>query len=130
MEMKKQKIFIPILYITLFILSCWNWIYTMIICGDIPVNPLKNEFLIAESTIVIILIIFIYLTLKGNPLLNCLFLFFPNSIWIMNFIQVITYHYHKYLTILSLSMTILLFIMFLWNISLQIYRVSQIMRKT
>lgn len=128
--MKKQKILISILYATLFILSCWNWIYMMIICSDIPVKPLLNEFLIAESSIVIILIIFIYLTLKGNPLLNCLILFIPNSIWIMNFIQDITYHYHKYLTILSLSMIIVLIIIFLWNVSLQIFRIRQIMRKT
>jgi hypothetical protein len=59
----------------------------MAICSDIPVNPLKSEFLVAESSIVIIMVVYIYLTLKGQPLLNYLILFIPNSIWIVNFIQ-------------------------------------------
>jgi len=122
--MKKQRILIFILYTTLFILSCWNWIYTMAICSDIPVNPSKSEFFIAESNIVIILIIFIYLTFKGHPPLNILFLFIPNSIWIMNFIQDISIHYHKYSTILSLSMMVVLFIILLGNIFLPIYRLN------
>lgn len=123
--MKSQRILIFIfLYATLFILSSWNWIYTMAICGDIPVNPSKKEFLIAESTIIIILIIFIYLTLKGHPFLNYSILVIPNSIWIVNFIQDIMYHYHRYSTILSISMIIVLSIILLGNISLQIYRLN------
>lgn len=122
--MKKQKTHISILYLTLFILSCWNWFYTRVICSDIPVNPLKSEFLIAEITILFILIIFIYLTIKGRPLLTYLILFIPNSIWIMNFTQDIEFHYHKYSTILSISMIIVLSIVLLGNISIQIYRLT------
>ena len=123
--MKKLKLHISILYITLFILSCWNWFYTMAICSDIPVNPSKSEFLIAESTILIILTIFIYLTIKGRPLLNYLILLIPNSIWIMNLSQDIEFHYHKYSTFLSISMIIVLSIILLGNISLQIYGLTQ-----
>ena len=122
--MKKLKPHISILYVTLFILSCWNWIYTMTICSDIPVNPLKREFMIAEFTIIIILTIYIYLTIKGRPLLNYLILFIPNSIWIMNLFQDIEYHYHKYSTILSITMIAVLSIILLGNIGLQIYRLK------
>jgi len=122
---KRQRILIFIfLYATLFVLSCWNWFYTMAICGDIPVNPSKEEFLIAESTVVIILIIFIYLTFKGHPFFNYSILVIPNSIWIVNFIQDNMYHYHKYSTILSTSMIIVLSTILLGNISLQIYRLN------
>jgi hypothetical protein len=118
--MKRQKIFISLLYAIIFILSCWNWIYSMAICSDIPVNPSKSEFLIAEGTIVIILIINIYLIFKGYPILNYLFLFIPNSIWILNFIQDFISQFHKYASILSLSMIIVLGITFLGNILFQI----------
>ena len=122
--MKKLKPHIKILYISLFILSCWNWFYTMAICSDIPVNPSKSEFLIAESTILIILTLFIYLTIKGRPLLNYLILIIPNAIWIMNLSQDIEYNYHKYSTILSVSMIVILSIILLGNIGLQIYRLK------
>lgn len=122
---KLKKLIQPFLYTTLFILSCWNWIYIMIISSDIPVNPSKEEFLIAEGTIIIILTIFIYLTIKGYPFYNYAILLFPNSIWILNFIEDMVHHYHKYDTILSTSMIIVIFSILLWNILLDTLQSKQ-----
>ena len=116
--MKKQKFLVKMLYIILFILSCWNWLHEAVICSDIPVKISFNEFIIGELSILATLLIFIYLTLKGHSVLNIGLLFFPNSIWILTFTQDVISNYHIYSTVLSSSMMIVMFIVFVWNIYL------------
>jgi len=117
--MKKQSPLVNILYIILIILCSWNWIYTMIINSEIP-NFKVEEFLLAESTVFIIMLLYVYLTLKGNKILNVGLLIIPNFVWIFTFIQDITYNYHIYSTIISSSMMIVVSILFIWNIYLLI----------
>ena len=111
-----KKFLIRILYVILFILCCWNWLYTAIITSDIPMNVPFNEFIISESSILVILSIFIYLTKKGKPFINIGLLFIPNSIWTIYFVQVVLYKIPIYATIITWTMMLVMFIVLVWNI--------------
>jgi len=119
--MKKQKFLVNTLYVILFILCCWNWIYTMAICSDSPVNISFNEFIVGELSIMFTLLLFVYLTIKGHNVLNIGLLFIPNLIWTFTFTQDILFNYHIYSTVLSSSMMIVMIIVLVWN-SFLIYK--------
>lgn len=114
--MKKKRSFIGILYVAFFILSCWNWFYTMLITSDIPVQVSRNEFIVAELNILIVFLLFIYLTKKGIAGLNIGLIIIPNFVWVINFLQDIKYNYHVYSTVLSSSMMVVLIIILVWNL--------------
>jgi hypothetical protein len=116
--MKMQKLIVRTLYVILFFLCCWTWLYAFAASSDIPVNISYEEFINIESNILVIFFLFIYLSIKGNPIINICLLFIPNFFWIFEFVNDLTYSYHIYDTIFSSSMMVVMTIMFLLNIYL------------
>lgn len=118
--MKISKLNLRTLYVILFILCCWTWLFAFVASSDIPVNISYKEFIFIESNILVVFFLFIFLSIKGNPIINICLLVIPNFLWIIGFPDVITYNYHIYDTIYSSSMMTVITIMFLWNIYLVI----------
>ena len=115
--MKVQKLLVKLLYVILFILCCYDWLYTRIIFGDSIF--ILSEFIIAESIIFVILFLFIYLTIKGHSVLNIGLLFFPNFIWLFSFIQDVFLkgkYFNFYSTVVSSSMMLVIIFILIWNI--------------
>lgn len=117
--MKTHKSIVKIIYVILFILSCWNWLYIMAVNSDIPAkNPTYKEFIEIESNILVVFFLFIYLSIKGKPLLNISLLFFFSFFWLFMFVNYINFNVHIYYAIISSSMLTVMTIMLLWNIYL------------
>jgi hypothetical protein len=98
-----RPIFAPI-YILLFIFSCYNFVYVVIISDEMPLQITWSEFIRAEASIVLIFSVHAFLLFKGNKIINLVVLLIPNILWFLLFLQAIRYPYHPYSTTLSTSM--------------------------
>ncbi len=83
-----------------FLLWCW----TMILSGDIPVSISIGELWFTLISILTFAIIGLFNTKKTNdPYLSLLLLSLPVFLWGFSIVQDLTYHYHIYSTIISIT---------------------------
>lgn len=79
------------------------WAYEMIITGDIPVEmSVKDCISISELLILFLLINSFYIRKTIYVEFNLILLLFPLLLWFISMKQALTYHYHKYDTIVSI----------------------------
>ncbi len=108
---------IPVyVYYILAAFSFWNWIYTMAIASDIPIEIAPKQFWPAEISVIIIFFLHIFLAFRGNNASNMIVILFPNLLWPFTFFQDIQYRYHFYSTILSTSMMICMVVVIIVNL--------------
>lgn len=79
------------------------WVYEMIVASDIPVEIPFHDFVSISSLLVISLIIYSFYIRKTKHIqMNMLLLLIPLFLWFMSIQQALTYHYHKYDTLVSI----------------------------
>jgi hypothetical protein len=112
-----RPFYLALLYILLFIFSCYNFIYVVIVSDELPLQITWSEFIQAEGSIVLIFSAHAFLVIKGNNIINILVLLIPNVLWFLLFLQNMRYHYHPFTTILSTSMIACIAMMLIANLA-------------
>jgi hypothetical protein len=112
---KIKEIFIG-LGLSAFILVIW--VYKMVVTSDIPVEMFYKDSVIITCMFVLFLIIYsVYTRKTKHTLMNMILLLIPLFLWFMSMQQALTYHYHKYDTLVSIigfSITLISFFQFIY----------------
>ncbi|MEG0775361.1 hypothetical protein [Clostridium sp.] len=79
------------------------WAYKMLVTSDIPIEMSSRDCILVSSLLVLVLIFYnIYARKTKYVLLNITFLLLPLFVWFMSMQLALTYHYHKYDTLVSI----------------------------
>lgn len=79
------------------------WTYKMIVTSDIPVEMSFNDSALIASLLVLALILYsLYVRKAKYILMNGILLVIQLFLWGMSMQQALTYHYHKYDTLVSI----------------------------
>jgi hypothetical protein len=95
------------------------WVHKMVITSDIPVEISYKDSVVISCLLVLFLIIYSFYTRKTKYILmNTILLLIPLFMWFMSMQQALTYHYHKYDTLVSIigfSITLISFLQLIYK---------------
>lgn len=95
------------------------WVYKMVVTSDIPVEIFFKDSVIITCMLFLFLIIYSVYTRKTKYILmNMTLLLIPLFLWFMCMQQALTYHYHKYDTLVSIigfSITLISFLQLIYS---------------
>jgi len=97
------------------------WAYKMVVTSDVPVEMSYKDSVIIMCTLVSFLIIYSFYTRKTKYILiNTILLLIPLFLCFMSMQQALTYHYHKYDTLVSIIGFSIILISFLQLIHMKV----------
>ncbi|MGH4141151.1 hypothetical protein [Clostridium sp.] len=95
------------------------WVYKMVVTSDIPVEISYKDSVVIYCLLVLFLIIYsFYIRKTKYILMNTNLLLIPLFLWGMCMQQALTYHYHKYDTLVSIigfSITLISFLQLIYR---------------
>ncbi|MBW9159431.1 hypothetical protein G9F71_025270 [Clostridium sp. FP2] len=95
------------------------WVYEMVVASDIPVEISYKGSVVISCLLVLFLIIYSFYTRKTiYILMNTILLLILLFLWFMSMQQALTYHYHKYDTVVDIigfSITLILFLQLIYR---------------
>lgn len=99
------------------------WAYKMLVTSDIPVGISFNDSILISCLLILFFILYSFYTRKTKHILiNTTLLLIPLFVWFMSVQQALTYHYHKYDTIVSVIGFFCVLILFFQTIYLKVKR--------